>query len=338
MNYIYNETLSWVVDGVNKTFTTVYDIFKIEEVYIGWAAYRGVSFSWNTVVFNDAPPLWSPQPSIDYFETTTPVPAAEWDVTLGLIINDVYDKLVQDRFTGGVPNDVYKEGQIRQSIVTGWRRIKNKRAQLSAVSSYSFRKAKDFLTNNEDWGQIEIGEQTNIPASWFIALDNWAVIEYNSYTWWTVFTAWWVWKIGTRFSFWYKLPSVAAKPSEVMINWAVLEYEDQREWTASSKWYTLIDDYIFLPLTNRNDIVVIKYIKKHQVITEDADIIPVEWDYFEMLSYFALYKVCQLVEDERWFAFKAEWKEIEKEWRSYRSRSVDWINNTLRSSILNNIK
>jgi len=32
--YIYNETLQGVVDGVNKTFTTLNKIEKIEEVYV----------------------------------------------------------------------------------------------------------------------------------------------------------------------------------------------------------------------------------------------------------------------------------------------------------------
>lgn len=335
MEYIYNETLTWVVDGVNKTFNTIYDIFKIEEVYVGWVSYRGVSHSWNTVTFNDAPPLWSWQPSIDYFETTTTPPPTEWDVTLWLIIDDVYDKLVQERVSGWVPNDVYKEGQIKNFIISWWRKMKNKRVQNFTISSYSFRKARSFTTSSKDWANINIGEWSDIPASWKIALDNWAIIDYNSYSWWTIYTDWWVWEEGSMFTFWYKLPSTVLKPSEVLVWGRVLEYEDQREWTAHSNWFTIVDGYLFMPKDITDNVVVVKFIKKHPVLSADADIIPIEFEYFDVLSYYALYKICQLVEDDRWQAFKREWQETERDWKSYKSRSVEWINNTLRSSVLN---
>ncbi len=334
MNFIYNETLTWVVDWINKTFTTQYVIEKIEEVYVGWAPYRGITYTGQTVVLNDAPPAWSWQPTIDYFESTTPPPVTESDVSLGLIINDVYDKLSQDRVSGGIPNDVYKESQIKLAITSGWRRIENSRALKDVISSYSFRKAKEFTLKQKDSSSIDIGEQSYIPSTGKLSLDNWAIFDYNGYSWWIISSIWVIGDTGATLSFWYKLPSSVLKVSEVRVGWTLIEPDDIREWTNRKNTYCVADWYLFLPITNKEDVVVVKYVKTHNIIEEDTDLFPLEWDYFEMLSYYALYKICALVEDDRTSLFYQEYETIKKQYKAYKSRQVDWIKNTLKSGVL----
>lgn len=333
MNYIYNETLSWVVDWVNKTFTTQYQISKIEEVYLWGVSYRDVSFVWNVVTFADAPPVWS-SPSIDYFESETPTPVSESDVTLWLIIDDVYDKLVQDRVLDWIPNDTYKETQIKKSVVTWFRRIRNKSIHKDKISSYSFRSAKWLTAKSEDNTNIDVWEYDNVPNNWKWMFQSWAVFDYTGYSNWILNSDLATYNSGDRLSVGYKLPSAAIKPSEVLVNWFPLQYKDPREYSLSYKYYTVIDWYIFLPYSENDNIVVVKYIPKYSQLIEDSDLIDIEYDYFEVLSYYALYKVCQLVEDDRWDEFKVEYEELERDYKSYKSKAVDWINNSLRSDVL----
>lgn len=67
-NFIYNETPSGSVDGVNTVFTTVNSINKLEDFYVGWVPYRSIfSIGTNTITLNDAPPTWAVV-SVDYFK------------------------------------------------------------------------------------------------------------------------------------------------------------------------------------------------------------------------------------------------------------------------------
>lgn len=338
MNYIYNEILSWVVDWVNTEFTTQFQISKIEEVYLGWVSYRDVSFTGNLVTFTDAPPLWTAQPTIDYFESETPTPSSNEEVTLWLVIDDVYWKLVQDRVSNWVPNDVYKEDQIKKSIETWFRRIRNKSIYKDKISSYSFRSAKVMTTIGWNNTSIEVSSINAIPNNWLGMFDNWTVFTYTWYANWIISWDTTIYNSGDRLIVWYKMPESLVKVSEVLFNWYPLEYQDKREYAPNNRYYTVIDWYIFLPYSENEDLIVVKYIPKYTQLLEDSDFIDIEYDYFEVLSYYALYKICQLVEDERWQAFKVEYRELERDYKSYKSRAVDWINNRFRSNVLNNIR
>lgn len=66
--FVYNETPTWTVDGVNKIFTTEFNIEVLEEFYFWWIPYRNITSIWtNTITLNEAPPTGSIV-SVDYFK------------------------------------------------------------------------------------------------------------------------------------------------------------------------------------------------------------------------------------------------------------------------------
>ena len=66
-NFIYKEEPTWLVDGVNKTFTVINNVETLEEVFVWGAPYRNISsVAWKTIVLNDAPPVGATI-NVDYF-------------------------------------------------------------------------------------------------------------------------------------------------------------------------------------------------------------------------------------------------------------------------------
>ena len=339
--FIYNETLSWAIDGVNKDFTTTYNIERIEEVYFLWAPYRDISFVGNIVTFTDAPTMWSAIPTIDYFKVDiSPLP--EWgDVTFWEIIDDVYLKIGQQRWTWPTANKVYKEDLIKSYINNWFARIKNLRLYKDVVQQYSFNKAKDLSVIWYNASYLDIWENIDyIPASW-IAMFRWdSIMNYSSYSSWHLnWTAWVVYENWDRFKVWYKIPAWIKKVMEITIEWEVLPYYDIREYNISKYWYTIYknsvwDDYILLPYSTENKVVTVKYQPAYTVYSLDADIVWVERDYYEVLSFYVIRKLFQYREDDRWQQAEKDYRELLREYKSYKSRAVDWINNELKSNIL----
>ena len=107
--YEFDEIPSWAVDWVNKIFTLIYEIERIEEVYIWWAAYRSFSFSWKNIILQDAPPTGKTI-SVDYFWADAPQPIISTDVSLWEVISDVYEKIGQKKEN----NKVYLESQVKK--------------------------------------------------------------------------------------------------------------------------------------------------------------------------------------------------------------------------------
>lgn len=347
--YKYNEQLQWVVDWINKNFTTLFPINKIEEVYYWGNEYRWITWSWNVVTFDVAPLAWTNNPTIDYFVLDVSPITPTWNVTLWEIIDDVYDKLWQKRSTWVAPNivknRVYLESQIKKSIIMWMERIRNQRTYKDVIYHYSFNMAKSFSAIWYNSSYVNIWEnQKHIPSNWYFILRDSVVVEYNSYlNWrlnWLPLVEYLNWDM---VSVWYKIPSWVKKISEVIINWVPLTYQDIREYSIN-KWdtfsiYTAInwDRYLFLPYTSRTDLIVnVKYISKTNTISDDLDVVDIPYEYYEVLSYYALWKIYEDREDDRADRMARRYNDLLKEYKSYKSRAVDWINNTLLTSVLNN--
>jgi hypothetical protein len=339
--FIYNETLQWTIDGVNKTFTTLYNIEKIEEVYYLWAPYRNISFTNNVVTFVDAPTIWSTQPTIDYFKVTISPLSEWWDVTFWEIIVDVYDKIWQDRIKNSVANKVYKESLIKNYINNWFSRIKNLRLYKDIVRQYSFNKSKDWTIIWYNAGYLNIGENISYtPANWIAMFRRDSIMEYSSYSSWHLnWTTWVVYENWDTYKVWYKIPTWIKKVMEVIFEWEPLTYYDIREYNMWIYWYSIYkasnwDDYLLLPFTKDNEVVTVKYQSVYSVYSADEDIVGIEREYYELLSFYTLRKLFQYREDDRWQQAEKDYRELLKEYKSYKSRAVDWINNELKSNIL----
>lgn len=342
--FIYNETLTGTINWTNKVFTTLYNIEKIEDVYYWGAPYRDVSFVGNAVTFWTAPTTWTPSPKIDYFRVSaSPLPEF-WDVTFWEIIDDVYDKLWQDRIKNTVANKVYKESLIKKYINNWFARIKNLRLYKDIVQQYSFNKAKDWTVIWYNASYITIWEDLDyIPSSWVVLLRNDTIVEYSNYVdWKLMWAAWIVYENNDKYSIWYKIPSWIKKVMEVILDWEVLNYYDIREYSINKMWYTIYkksnwDDYIILPYlskTDDNKVATVKYQATYSEYSADEDVVWIEREYYEVLSFYVLRKLFQYREDDRWQQAEKDYRELLREYKSYKSRAVDWINNSMKSSIL----
>ncbi len=332
MAYIYNETLSWLIDGVNVEFTTLNNINKIEEVYLGWAAYRDVTFvqDTNVVTFADAPPIWANSPTIDYFDEEVVPPAANGDVTFGDIIDDTYDKIGAKR-----TSNVYLENQIKRQINKGFKRMKNIKSYKDRIGQYTFNKAEDQEAIGYNASSVTTVNSDYVPASGAIMVGNTSFSEYTTYINGVYgVDAWYVYESGDRVTTWYKLPSWVKRPSEVLSDRTVLTYVDNREFF-NVPWhynYTIFkgasgEEYIFMPFNAQSKVVTVKYTATSDVLVEDEDLISIPYEYSDTLSLYAAYNVLLLREDDRWQAIKQEWRELLKDYKSYESRAVDGINN-----------
>lgn len=335
MEFVYNETPTGDINGINVTFTVINNIERIEEVYVWWAPYRAISFTGNTITFTDAPPTGT-SVSVDYFIASLEPLPEEWDVTFGEIIDDTYAKIGQPRTN----NLVYVEEQVKKHINNWLKRLKNLRIYKDLVLQYSFNKMKD--GNVIDYNADGLNIWTNldyVPTNGLVMFAESSIMLYSNYTWWKLlWTPWIVYEQNTPYSVWYRVPTWVKKINEVIINWVVLEYKDVREWTIWENYYTIVKtsnwvDYIFLPLCDTN-VVTVKYQPTYWTYTVDADIVNIEREYFEVLSYLAVWKVLELRDDDRWQIAEKNYRELLKEYKSYKSRAVDWINNRMKSNVL----
>jgi hypothetical protein len=57
----------------------------------------------------------------------------------------------------------------------------------------------------------------------------------------------------------------------------------------------------------------------------DADIVDIEYEYSEVLSYYALWKTYEDREDDRADRAKRQYELLLREWKAYKSKSVDEI-------------
>lgn len=57
--YISNETPTGSVDWINKVFTTAYNIWQIDTVYVWTVPYFDFTFTWTVLTLTDAPEAWT---------------------------------------------------------------------------------------------------------------------------------------------------------------------------------------------------------------------------------------------------------------------------------------
>lgn len=335
INFIYWETLSWVVDWVNKVFTSLYPIYQIEDLRLWWVDYTSFTFNWNSVTLTDAPTIATWAPNIDYFRSDTITASITWTVTFLDVVNDFYDRVWQTSLSL-----VYKLDLVKKYINEGIRVINNMRTNPKyKIGQYSFNKAPDTVVSVYSATQVETPLLSNyVPSSWKIMIWDSTTVNYTSKTW-NIFTwiSWlnivyqpWDW-----ISIWYAIPEWVKKISEVLLNKKVLDFVDRREYfiQKNRNVYTIIDWYIFLPyLTSTLDIITVHYIKNNEQLTNDTDIVDIENEYYQVLSLYALYNILMDREDDR---YNIQYQKYKDQLRLYKSflRQIDWINNTISSNI-----
>jgi len=332
-NYRYGEIPSWVVDWVNKIFTLLNQIDKIEEIYIWGASYRSFSYTWNTITLTDAPTTETWAPEVDYWIVTTT--STTWSVTFGNVIDDVYLRLSQYRTSRQYPLDL-----VKSYVKEGVRVLNNYRQNNSDKTwSYSFNKAPDFTVSTYSTTQF---------LSWainkFVPNNGKVIVKYGdivNYIWRTIWVSlnnisW----LDIEYFAWdkvligYPISWVVKKINEVVINYNPLTFVSRDEFVIGrTKYcYTIIDWYLFLPYSaNDNEKVMVTYTRFNNEPSVESDVIDINQDYFHIISLYALYNVLMDREDDRYLVQQKKFQEQFKWYRSYMSRQVNGINNKIPS-------
>lgn len=307
--YIYNETPSWVINWTNKVFTTLYEILNIEEVYVWWAPYRKISFSWNTITLVDAPPTWT-NISVDYYDTSDNPIATEWEVTFWDLINEVYWELWQK-----TTSTMYLLSIVKKKINQFIKRLYNDKIYY-AISKrlwITLSKKANIIEYNSSY--INIWEMDNIPSQWTLLL-NWLLISYSNYIDWKLMcTPWVIYKTSDNLEILYKLPTTLKTVSKVYILWE----EILRDWykVYNYNW----DKYINIKYND--SFAVIEYSPIITELTDDNDLVNIEYEYSQVISYYVVYKMFLSREDTRYASYKNEYNEERRKYNKFKANYWD---------------
>lgn len=334
ISFIYNETLTWTVDGVNKVFTSLQQIDQVESIRIWGAEYSDFSFSGNTVTLSDAPTVVLGPPEMDYFVAwVTPV-TPSWTHTFLDVINYYYEKVGQDSTSEQFPLSLVKS-EIQSNIDY----VNNDRPNpRSKIWSYSFNKAADQAVTEYSGSSVPatLDWVSYIPAQGAIIVRDSGYTTYTSYNS-TAFMGTdvgFVYQPNDKISIGYPIPSWVKRVSEVLIRWVPLDRVDQREYSIkrcynNSNVYCIIDDFIFLPYSTKLDVVVtVTYEKETSSPSLDGDIIDLEADYWKLPAYYALYIIWIDREDDRAANWKQMYTDTYKAYKKY-IRNSFWINSKI---------
>ncbi len=340
-NFVFNEVLSGVVDGVNKTFTSIHLIDTIEDLRVGWADYTDFSYSQNskTVVLADAPSIWMGAPSIDYFIYSSTQPS-DTSVTLGMVIDDFYVRVGQDRLSRQYPLTL-----VTSYIKEGIRVINNQRTnRRTKIKQMSFNKAKDCIASGYSATSVNVWTiPSYTPSAWKLIIQNSDVINYTttnatSFNWISELGI--VYNDGAKVSIGYLLPTTFKHPSEVIVNSNILYPVDKTQFVINPSLqnaYTIIDGYLFLPYSTwENDVVTVWYVEENYMPSVESDKVDISPDYYHVLSLYALWNILSDREDDR---ARVQREKYDEALRLYKAelRNAKWINFVLHSSHFNNI-
>lgn len=338
MEFIYNEQLVWVVDGVNKVFTSVKEIESIEDMRLWGADYTDFSFIWNVVTLTDAPTVWTGIPKIDYFIKSTIVTPTWTSTTFAKIVEDIFEEIWQSPSSYQYPRTMID--RLTKEELT--KRLNESPDRVKKLWTYSFNKASDCRVTEYSATSLNVGTiPTYTPSNWKVILWYWEVIDYSNVSSTSFLSLSWLWivyKGWDEVTIGYKIPTWVKKISEVIINWRLINYVDMREYISSLNWvYTIIDWYLFLPKTYWETVVNVTYIKSNSLPITWSDIIDFNEDYMAVIRFWVQVKAFVMRWDERLSTMNQLLQDELKKYKSYNARQVEWIRNVIQANWFNRV-
>lgn len=335
---IYDEALSGEVNWVNKTFTTVYPIDKVDELRVSSIPYTNFTVNGRYVILNDAPIVSQWAPRIDYYREDSNVWTIDSWVTMEQLRSSIYTRLGQTITSLQYPKELVDE-YIREWVgrVSKLKRDKRKR------SVFTFHKAADWLIASVTWSNINIWTTSKfLPSQWNAVVDGWNYINYAYKTATDIQWISWLsvedieWK---AIVFGYRLPHWVDKISEVFLDWFKLTPSDFAEYRAhvDSDKFCVHNGYLFIPKSFTDGrVVTVVYYALHVYDYDDNDIIDFDWDYIPVIKSYVLYNVYKDREDDRFINEYNAYKEILKEYKRELSRQYETTSAVFQTaSILN---
>lgn len=324
-----NITPIWTIDGVNKIFTVEDIIWAVQSIYVDGSVITSYSIDWLTITFDVAP---TTSVSMNYFYREVSWIEWNWQVTLWDLKLWFYRRIwrVNDNLT--VPqnlNKLYPEDYVKSELRKSYKRIVNKSPENDRIQQYTIDSLNGYKItwqNSED--TITLEQSITQSIEWMFLFWEWVSYEYygivdNMFQVKDIDIS----KIGDKVIVGHRIPYGVQKISSVYINWTEIDYIDERSfWVNTKDRYTIIQDfqwneYLFLPYSEDENIVVVKYISDPKHITDDNDIIDIPEEYMDVIIYDTAYRLLKDKEDERWAYMKEELWNGKKEWLLYEYQS-----------------
>lgn len=331
-NFIYNETLAGTVDGVNKSFTSLFTIESIEDLRLWGIDYTDFSFVGNTVTLTDAPTIATWSPSIDYFKLSLTPSATPSNKTFGEFCLDIYEDIGQYITSFQYPLTMV-ERYVREELLLNL----NKRINpLRKVGTYSFNKAVDLTASAYSAVEVGVGTMpTYTPATGKLLIGYGEVVDYSSvsataFTWISGLEI--VYKAGDKVTVGYSIPTWVKKVSEVTVNGFTLTFKDFREYKSTQEGcYTVWENYLFLPRSSGECVVNVTYTKDNVSPVDNSSIMDFEPEYLNVVRFATLVKLFAFRGDERLAITAQLYTQALKDYKGYIARQVDGTNNQIKA-------
>lgn len=193
----------------------------------------------------------------------------------------------------------------------------------------------NWLTVSIDEHTVDItrAESYNLPIEWSFLVGKWLYYNYFNYDN-GVFTV-----NGTdlieaydKIIVWHRIPYWVDRISEVYVNGVKLDYLDSRDFYINTiDHYTVIKDYqwnsyLYLPFSDREYSVTVKYVPDGTIMTMDDDIVDIEYKYTRVVVYDIAYRLLASREDDRWKYYEAQLEKMEKKYKWYKARATKRTN------------
>lgn len=338
-NFIYNETLIWVVDWVNTIFTSLYPIESIEDLRLGGVDYTNFGFVGNTITLTDAPTLSTGAPNIDYFKATLIPASVVGDKTFETFVSEIYEDIGQEITSYQYPRTMV-ERYVREELPLHSNFKVNPQRK---VWTYSFNKANDYSAVSYSASSLLIGTifpytpATGKLLLWYGGVVNYTSINATSFlgiSWLeVVYKGWDMITVG------YAIPTWVKKISEVFVNGRLLAFRDFREYISTQyNSYTVFDWFLFLPRTSGETIITVTYTKDNINPLETSSIIDFEPEYLNVIRFAVEVKLFTFRDDERLANVVNTYKKSLRDYKSYIGKQVDWTNNIMRASSYGSIQ
>lgn len=326
LKLIENEALANTIDWVNKVFKTSWYISHIQNLVVDGVEVDAFTFKHDEITSDIAP---TTSITASYFMREERDVAGDWITTMLDIVNDVYDEIGRTNYSRIYPKErLIKEINKSMWILFDWINSRDR------IQHYWF-KGLNWLTVSIDEHTVDItrAESYNLPIEWSFLVGKGLYYNYFDYDN-GVFTV-----SGTdlieaydKIIVWHRIPYGVDRISEVYVNGIKLDYIDSRDFYINTiDHYTTIRDYqwntyLYLPFSDKEYSVTVKYVPDGTIMTNDDDIVDIEYKYTRVIVYDIAYRILASREDDRWKYYEAQLEKMEKKYRWYKARATKKTN------------
>lgn len=302
-----NETLTWDIDWVNKTFTSDNYIALVDSITVDGVLLTPADYTINRydIIFNTAPttsivPNFFIREELDIVGEGT---VEFWDIS-----REVYEELWRNNLSR-----VYDKTRVDRMIEKSLKRITNKTSEKWRVQHYALEWINwmKILQLSNNWFS---GSHIQwIDTEWvLLAWDN-VFVEYTDYDWSSFTTETWVdtvLNIGDKVLVSHRVPYWVQKITEVLVDGIPLTYIDNQMFSLDTDWfYTIMrgknwSQYLFLPYSEKAYTLSVKYVPDRERISLETDIVDIPYEYTTVIVYDVLYRILLSREDDRMQGYK----------------------------------